>query len=42
VLWEIARAAPHELTDLQPLMTPLAWRFQSYGPALLHALWNQP
>ena len=42
VLWEIARAAPHELTDLQLLMTPLGWRFQSYGPAILHALWNHP
>jgi ribonuclease D len=42
VLWEIARSAPRELKDLESLMMPLAWRFQSYGPAILHALWNQP
>jgi ribonuclease D len=40
VLWEIARAAPREMMDLEPLMSPLTWRFQAYGPAILHALWN--
>ena len=40
VLWDIARAAPRSLAALQPLMDCLPWRFQAYGPALLHALWG--
>jgi ribonuclease D len=38
-LWEIARAAPHDLRALQPLLDGLRWRFETYGAELLQALW---
>lgn len=42
VLWGIARAAPHSLDGLEPLMDCLPWRLQAYGPAILTSLWGSP
>jgi len=36
--WEIARANPHDLGSLHPLMAPLETRFAAHGAAILDAL----
>jgi len=42
ILWDIARAAPHTLPALEPLMACLPWRLHAYGPAVLASLWGAP
>jgi ribonuclease D len=40
VMWEVARAAPHSLHDLEPLMPCLPWRFRTHGASILTCLWG--
>jgi ribonuclease D len=40
VLWEIARTAPRNGDELQAIMTPLHWRFRTYGQDILRVLWG--
>lgn len=40
VLFEIAQSAPHDAESLQKLMTPLDWRFKTYGQDILRVIWD--
>lgn len=40
ILWEIARIAPRDLETLKQILTPLEWRFQTYGREVLRVLWG--
>jgi ribonuclease D len=41
ILWTIARSAPRTVDELKPVMTPLSWRYRTYGKDILAALWEQ-
>jgi len=41
MLWDIARAAPHDLKSLKKTMAPLQWRFKAYGDQILKTLWGE-